>query len=65
MVGHETVGVASVAVALLVAGEAIEIGLVIPIVVKRLSSLVATDDYVVEQSWNNHSGRRAMGRIYN
>ena len=56
MVGHETIGVDGIAVALAVAGQASQIGPVVGFIVKGLASLVAADDHVVEQSWGKQSG---------
>ena len=56
VVGHQAIGVEGVIVAAPVAREPIEIGLVVGVVEKGLSSLVAPNDHVVEQSRDKDSG---------
>ena len=56
VVGHQAIGVEGVIVASPVACEPIEIGLIIGVVEKGLSSLIAPNDHMVKQSRDNDSG---------
>ena len=56
MVGHQAVGMNRVVVAAPVAAEPLHIGPVVLVTEKGLSSLVASDDDMVEQAGGKDSG---------
>ena len=61
MVGHQTVGVNGVAITPPVAGQTLEVGLVILITEKSLSPLIAPDNDVIEKPGGKHSGPSGHG----
>jgi hypothetical protein len=61
VVGHQAVGVDRISVASTVSAESFEIGPVVGVAEKGLSSLIAPGNDVVEQSRGKHSGTAGHG----
>lgn len=64
MVGHEAKGVHGMTVSFPITGQPFEIGLVVGVVEKGLSRLIAAHDDVVEQPCGKQSGPARHGRGY-